>query len=167
MIALLTIMHTGTRFVRSSILNDFDFFHLQQEIHQRSVNPGWFGHIYPENYPDIEDRVLGHSDIVVPLRHPARVRLSWERRKRNIDRLELCWDYLIDVISKHDPVYIPIDSESREYKLSQASERLGVTLSTDWGVVCSEVGTSDIEITDEMKSKVRGKVMDFYYEYAN
>ena len=169
MIALFSIMHTGTLFTKE-LLCDYKFFVVGQEIPlDRVDNPAIFEHITEGAINGIEKLVRLHK-TVVPLRHPCRVRESWARRYKNIDRLsdlDKVWKILIDRIDSDEIVYISIDSENRNEMLLAASLSLGLELKTDWSICHSVADTSAIDITDEMIAKEPKWIMDFYLGKIN
>ena len=116
-----TIPHTGTHFIRDHLLAG----------HNTHVE-----HIWPESKFDWLPRLTQYASkgypIVVPLRHPAEVALSWKRRRKDPLELPTWWRTLVDYVNPYDPFYLPLDGARRNGALELLSDALGAELVTDW-----------------------------------
>lgn len=106
------------------------------------------------------------------MRHPRAVAQTWTNRGGNhgsairsdrsadskikgVNLLNL-YRLLIDVVDKHDPYYLPVDSPIREQFLSEFNKAMGIQFETDWRIVrnggCSkvEMESEDIEAIEEL-----------------
>ena len=157
-----TVMHSGTHFLYADILRDFKTSVMGSETKEEPQNI--HTHVLDEKLP----RFPKYLDlpILVPMRHPARVYESWFRRKRKkIIDCDIQFGNMIDVVHPHNPMYLVIDHDERDKRLSEISDKLGVKLSTEWlmghGIVHN---TGNCDITDQMMDRVPDFVMDFYEE---
>lgn len=115
--ALISVPHSGTRLLRD-----------------RTLRP-WLGHLVT-GHAYIDDVDPAKFDvIIIPLRHPARVRNSWYRRgkfkdKVNPHRWRHCWDVMMAI---EDAYYVHVDlPRIREAELKVLEDVLRVSLDHDW-----------------------------------
>lgn len=162
-----TIMHTGTHFVKEhlfkdykplSIVNDYDgegdakyCFHV--------VSGATMGYGLPRAYT---------NPVVVPLRHPYRVKQAFEKRYNgeDFDLMHDQWYNMITHISKFNPYYLHLDDEERREKdLQNLNKGLGLNLQTDWSLQGSKSGTNLINVPKSINDPhVRQEYIDFYYK---
>lgn len=90
-----------------------------------------FDHIHPANARMFMS-LLKTNTVVVPLRHPKCVAVSWRARQWEEQEMIDCWDFLVSDIDPLQPHYLPIDSPRREDFLAQLNEDLDMQLETLW-----------------------------------
>lgn len=133
MLAFPTIRHTGSHFIVSL----FDL-----NIDRGMAWKGQGGDFYFDHI-DVGRKhrfmqVLRKSDIVVPLRHPKVVAVSWAKRNKDEQELIGCFDILVNEIDPLKPNYLPIDSDYRNVFLKKLNFNMGLNLTTDWQPKASE-----------------------------
>jgi len=125
---------------------------------------------------DIMDRwwsSLPHADhVFTVMRHPARVMESFRRRGRSLktgdkqydegNNFESQWKNLIEISEDYKINYIHIDREDRNDYVDKASELLGAELGKDWPVLGERQGTKDLQLNNELISRVPDWILDFY-----
>lgn len=129
-ITVLTVPHTGTHFL-ASIFNNAKVPYVRS------------------HYGVGRDHLdLDESFIVSTLRDPVKTFKTWYYRN-HLDKHGMqfidCWlEY--DWYTKNENVFIlPIDTQDREEKLKQLSNKIGLTLSTDWEPVSSMGDKPDLD----------------------
>lgn len=130
MIRILSVPHTGTRFVVEMLQNagyrkthsfwgdgDFIQVHFDGKYNQPIV--------YREN-----------GIVIIPLREKDEVIESWKRRQRNLGELEQYWQEMCDYIQDHDDVHLlhVDDPNRRDDELQAIVERIGSPLIADFSV---------------------------------
>lgn len=120
-----TIPSTGTHFMRDHLL----------EYEHKFVE-----HIWPDQMDRWADRMQGTKSIIVPLRHPSKVALSWKAREHfgrpPVMDLPMWWRRLVGMIDPARPYYLPIDQvELRDSCLEHINKNLALELRTDWRIV--------------------------------
>jgi len=126
---IISIQHTGTRYL------------AKHRPHS------WSGHVTTQNMAACRENLWAEPGLV-PMRHPALVYESWQRRvnsgdKPNIDNLHKQFDNLIQLDREFDLEYVFVDD-------------------TSWGEPVSTHGNAHTTITPAMLDRVPGKVMAFY-----
>ena len=125
---LASVYHTGTRFCRESLFSDFNF-----DPHAVSSRPeAAHVHIEPVHIKPLQHWLNTAEHVVVPLRHPQLVAVSWKVRGMDLKALDEQWRTFIDVVMPHDPIYLPIDHPDRCFYLEDLNQRTGLNLKTDW-----------------------------------
>lgn len=132
MIRLLSVMHTGTRFLVKCLENA--------------------GYIKTDSYWGSGDFIQVHFDgkgnaplihdpektgtVLIPLRDKDAVRNSWAERGSHLPTFEKCWDEMEGWIKEHghgDVFLLHVDDpERREIELAAIGERLGSYLIADF-----------------------------------
>ena len=124
-ILLLSIWHTGTNFC---------IHHLFGELAINQLSSGSYilqKHVANRRMEIIKKELIEHekrnkySLVLVPLRHPSRIKRSFE--KRNWTNEQYCeqWDNLINDVAPHNPFYLHLDQEyDREFELAELSKLL-------------------------------------------
>ena len=124
MIVLISVPHTGTRFVRDEILP------------QLTDNPGRDCHIQHVNPPAMNG--LSHlcsyawNRVIVPLRRPKAVALSWKRREEPVCELPGYWERLFELTRLCTPFYVPLDHPERDRFLEGIAAAWDRDVTTDW-----------------------------------
>ena len=160
--SLLSIPHSGTRFLRNNIFPDCD------EVPYFSSAPGYtFDHIDPWNYCNVISMLDVTTRIIIPLRHPARVHKSWEKRGREhqMDRMWAGWSLLAHSLSKNFTVkYIVIDGPNRELQASVIRRYLSLPeISIDWTPFKSKDG----DFNAKTDVPIPSKLLEFYQDCCN
>ena len=143
MIIVPTIVHTGTCFTIDHLFADVPKIRNPK----RGFGVFW-AHVWAERMPEIIDRMGEGHPIVVPLRPPVNVALSWKKRERNLAELDQQWRRMRDIIDHYDPMYLPVESPHREVFLDKIRHRLDMPLHTDWRKIAS-IENEGISLTDE------------------
>jgi len=128
MIIFPTIRHTGSHFVVG--LFGFDINKAMSWKHD-GKGEFIFDHIHPANAKRFMP-LLQENTVVVPLRHPKVVAVSWQSRQRDEQEMIACWDFMVSEIDPLKPNYLPIDSDDRDLHLKRLNFDLGLSLQTDW-----------------------------------
>lgn len=132
MIRLVSVPHTGTRFVAKCL----------QDAGLEKTDTYWGGGDFIQihfdgrgNAPIIHDPKKTGL-VIIPLREKDEVRESWKRRGEPLGKLEKCWEEMELWLSDHEDAYVihVDDPARRESDLAAISERLGVPLSADFSV---------------------------------
>lgn len=111
-VSLLTVRHTGTRF-------------LLQILESAGIN-GLVGH-YGEH------RAHKDQDVIIStIRSPWDCYVSWVSRNEFNESFFYAWFEFQQYFEKHDIVIIPIDTPDRGENLQAASNRLNADLKTTW-----------------------------------
>lgn len=110
---------------------------------------------------DVLERAMEECPVVVPLRHPASVAVSWKSRGKPLDVLYALWELLTERVHRFSPLYIPIDApERRDARLQAVSEAISKQIETNWPVV----GSCGIacKLSSE-ENRAISKYAEFYY----
>lgn len=131
MIRLISVMHTGTRFVAECLKNS--------------------GYVQTDSYYGEGDFVQCHFDgrgnapiiydkpgmVIIPLREKEAVRKSWAERDSDLPTFEKCWDEMCEWIQTYgrgDVYLLHVDDPGRrDDELQAIGERLGSYLIADFG----------------------------------
>ena len=130
MIVIISVRHTGTRFVRSHLI---DCKYMNRHVGERYLHQ-------VEPYID--------NNLVIPLRRLDRIIVSWERRDMGLEGLRDSLNELIDKYDHRDPYYLPIDSDDRDEFLKALNEGMDTDFKTDWPVVDSDKNSSQSNYSD-------------------
>lgn len=131
MIRLLSVPHTGTRFM-VQVLENAGY----HKTHAMWGN-GDFVQVHfdgKRSNPLIYDKT---GPIIIPLREKSEVEQSWNRRNRRLQELEEMWSEMVDFIQGHpETIYIiHIDDPNRRVQeLQVLSEKLDSFLIADFSV---------------------------------
>lgn len=164
-VCLPTIMHTGTQLM---------VYGLFKEFTQAKPDTYWkfdgdiivYKHVGKDLYGDWFG--LLRNPIVVPLRHPARVLESFQRRGRNIEHYLEQWEVMINEVHRLNPMYIHIDSNIRDSQVNAISKVIGKDLNIDWSEVIrgrpGTEGTHNMELPGRMPELIPQHFIDFYQD---
>ena len=148
MIAIISVRHSGTRFVRDELLKKQC---LNAHVGEKQI------------YLDV---LLPYfNNLIIPLRRPERIIVSWERRGMELDGLSDCLSILM-AYDRYDPMYFPIDAPDRQGYLDKINQRLGLELKTDWPVISDK--HSSEATWDDVTDKVMGaSIIDDFAPFFN
>jgi hypothetical protein len=146
-VVLTSIPHTGTYFT-IKLFTDAGFSEGSLFYPARGDAHIYHGHMLKPGQIERALELAREMPLVIPFRHPYRVEHSWHLRARSFDELLRCYRTFIDKFLPLKPLFMPIDSERREEHLKRLSAEVGVTLSTDWGVVNGVRGTHKVKLED-------------------
>lgn len=129
MIRLLSVPHTGTRFM----------VELLQAAGLTRTHEFWGnGDFIQVHFDGKQNHPLIYREnglVIIPLRRRDRVEESWRRRERNPNELASMWTEMED-FSKSYPghiFYVHIDDETRrDREIQELSEQLNLYLIPDW-----------------------------------
>lgn len=128
-----------------------------------------YQHVYKKHF-DLWGDLL-NNPIVVPLRHPFRVWESYRRRgrlDRGFDVFVEQWDMMINQFHPLNPMYIHIDSDSRDQEVQAVCEALDRDLAVDWAdIIRGKPGTEstfDLPLPEIMPSYLPAEYTDFYHD---
>ena len=132
MIRIISVMHTGTRFV-VKVLQNAGY----AQTHAYWAN-GDFIQVHFDgkgNAPMIHDPAYTGT-VIIPLRKKDAVIASWVKRESKLRELEECWDEMerwLDEHGREDVFLLHVDDpERRETELAAIGERLGQHLIADF-----------------------------------
>ena len=132
MIRIISVMHTGTRFVVKCLQNAG---YIQTHAYWGN---GDFIQVHFDgkgNAPLIHDPDKTGT-VIIPLRDKEAVKRSWQVRESKLSHLEECWSEMEEWIKEHghnDVFLLHVDDpERREIELAAISERLGSYLIADF-----------------------------------
>jgi len=163
---LVSVRSTGTRFwadiFKKAGLKD----HKKTQITTMGakLSEGYHAsHCEPIHMFSIESKAMDYP-LFLPMRHPRKVAQSWIKRGWPINNLFFAeWYNLFWLHEKYDGHWLPIDTHDREERLYEASEIIGVELTTDWKPFeATETDFKPLGMTVEQAMKVL-RVMPFTY----
>lgn len=167
-----TIQHSGSRFVRRGLFGSYERVELGKPPRGHCV---YFDHLHWDAKLDEWRKVLPLYPIVAPLRHPRRVFKSWEMRRnsgtshKESRRCQFEWLQMIELVDKHNPYYVPVDSPDRDAFLARINEDLGFQFTTDWmpqgiGMHTYAMPLNTINLSDEDERFIES-ISDFVDRY--
>ena len=168
-IACPSVPHTGHHFLKNRIFKEWTPCSPACVI--ESDNSVIMAHFDIE-FMDVWRRVVKEMPVIIPLRHPARSRVSFERRgtlgSDVVGHLHQ-WARLMEIDRiAEDVTYFHLDdNEIRETQIKAICSRFNIDHAIDWSVNAesgSKCGTHDLEITDSMMKSVPSEFIDFYLE---
>ena len=168
-IACPSVPHTGHHFLKNRIFNEWTPCSPACVI--ESDNIVIMAHFDIE-FMDVWRMVVKEMPVIIPLRHPARSRVSFERRgtlgSDVVGHLNQ-WTRLIaiDKIAEDVTYFHLDDNEIREKQIDAICSRFNIDHDVDWSVNAesgSKCGTHDLKITDSMMKSVPSEFIDFYLE---
>ena len=170
-IACPSVPHTGHHFLKNRIFKelipcspaDFDRGGLNNNVIMAH---------FDIEFMDAWNVIVKEMPVIIPLRHPARSRISSELRGvlgSNAKRHLKQWARLLEIDRiAEDVTYFHLDDmEIREGQANAICSRFGIDLDIDWSVNAesgSKCGTHDLKITDSMLKSVPKEFIDFYLE---
>ena len=159
-----TIMHTGTHFIIEELLKDFKYSSL---LHNQVIpdlipndDTKCFLHVNDDFHVKNRGDFLSSVTLIVPLRHPHRVLKSFIHRGRELSAYKEQWDNMINLVAPLNPMYLHIDNDIRDEQLALINKTLGKEFHTDWRVIYSAAGTTEMKVDDSVPPK---EYIDFYY----
>lgn len=142
-VLVLGVPHSGTNFAEQLVRGDRRNVHglacrLAEYGSSHLLEPGGYATVRTDECSDGGLRDLcKNSLVVVPVRSPRAVALSWVARGKNLDQMLAQWDRLIALAADFPFAYLPLDSPRRNEFLTLLASRLEVPLTTDWAEVGS------------------------------
>ena len=112
-ILVLSIEHSGTRFVKNHLLRGHWNRYQHLVPHQRE---------YIERMPGM------YEFTFVPLRAPMEIARSWARKGMSMKLLADRFEMLATMFDSQEPLWIPLDSPDREEYLEAARSATGLDL---------------------------------------
>jgi len=166
-----SVPNNGHHVMRFRIFPDYEDnspYDDKSAYHARTVISG---HFHEAEIPMWRDIVKEYRTII-PLRHPARSLLSYQKRGKNYETWFGQWVAMImmDELFK-DPLYINIDRPAiRDTQAFIIREAMGIDDPfIDWTVneqSGSKYGTHDAEITPDLMKWVPDQFVDYYESKA-
>ncbi len=99
-------------------------------------------------------RLAGKYRMVIPLRHPLKVALTWKARgHHSLDMLAALWPSIIKGMDPYEPCYLPLDVPDREDYLAAMNAKFGLNVSTDWARKGHEPH-GGVELTEQEQAAV-------------
>jgi hypothetical protein len=136
-IGFASIPHSGTKFMRNQIIpNDLPHIPDLSRISGGIVRGCLFYHLERDDYQEICSW-LEHYPVLIPLRHPTSVALSWKRRGKETSILLKYWMRIIKMADEPNAVFLPIDSKDRNKWLQKLNKKTGLKAKTKWPVIGS------------------------------
>lgn len=135
-VLLATVRHSGSH-TALNILEQHFHRHYLSEGFRRDVGitkpPLWFGHSEPENMAVIHQRMTEAKTLVLTMRNPMAIAVSWIHRGMPLDKwFKDMWHNLFKLQAEYNGLWLPVDTPDRDIRLGAISERLGVDIKTDW-----------------------------------
>lgn len=154
-IFMLSIPHSGTRFVTEEVLDRLNIRFRGEHVWRRS------------GIASRED-MLRNKDILIPLRHPKDVARSWVLRHKVLTRMREMWEVLIEDIDPiADPHYFPMDNPAIQRRtLTDLS--LGRADLSVWTSTTERGESSKVILTDEQETlcdDLLAKYPDFFNQF--
>jgi hypothetical protein len=151
MIVVASVPHSATRFVIEHLL-DGECFHR---------------HLDAECIPALRAQARNHP-LIIPLRHPRDVALSWKARRRPLPSLPPMYRAMVTAFDPLRPLYLPVDHRARDDYLEQVNAMTGLRLRTDWPIWKSldlrgRFDGTDAELVDDMIAELAGFFVRFGY----
>lgn len=133
---LITQRHTGSHSALG-ILEQHYMRHYLTEDWRRDTDatgpPLWFSHCEPEKMPLVKRRVEEAEVLILTMRDPMEVAKSWIKRAMPLNQWFMdIWKNLFALQAEYDGLWLPVDTPDRDDYLKQISERIGISLQTDW-----------------------------------
>lgn len=106
---ILSIMHSGTHFIKDHLLKDrpVKYHHIGEEV------------------DDMLRKAEAEPNLLVPMRHPLATATTWKRRARPMDWMPECFELLATVVAALDVWYIPLDVSDRDSYIDAINSSLG------------------------------------------
>jgi hypothetical protein len=166
-IAIPSIQHTGTHFVRTHHLGKYE----RLEISEPVPRCWWRGdYVYQahlmDGHMEYWPEILLKVPAIVPLRHPYLVFETWKRESakgvpgREPEILVRYWETLINEIDRYNPFYLPIDSPNREEYVGRINKVLRLDLSMRFPVIHSKQGTGELTPNDVEVNSITNELVD-------
>lgn len=141
-IVIASVHHTGTNFLHNHLFAGMRQLPQNRHSFVKGFPVPTSGchkvrcHIEPENIDNLF-WWLNKAKIIVPLRHPEKVAVSWKARDKPLS--DMLWQFqaMKRVFAEHEPLYLPIDSPRREDYLRALGQAIRKPLQTSWPVVSS------------------------------
>lgn len=140
-VVLISVPYTGTNFT-AGLFTDLGFSRAAMNERPRG-DTVYVAHALKDSQVC---PALGKAEkmpLVIPLRHPFRCEESYRRKGIDIAQMILGYENLMRFLHL-EPHFMPVDSGHREKYLKLLKDKLGLPFKTNWGVVASKSGTSDI-----------------------
>ena len=118
---ILSVKHSGTRTLKNFALKNHEsrYEHIEER---------------PAGYP--ASIAPSYAGVLVPMRHPLDLAISWVKRGYNFEELLVGLERLATVINDLDPCFIPIDQINKDFMVLEANERLGLDMPTgEWPLI--------------------------------
>ena len=165
-----SVPHNGHHLLRNRImiryhnLTPFDYENAKDE--QAIVS----GHFHFNELHRWE-QIIYKYPAIIPLRHPARNLMSFQKRAKSYELWMFFWSTMICFDHMYvDPLFVHIDDpEIRDYEVDLIQqraeiERHQIDWSVDRGETGSQYGLHDVEITNEIMKQVPDRFLKYYYE---
>ena len=135
-VLLVTVRHSGSHLALHLLEQRF-MRHAMTENYRRDVGvtkpPLWFCHSEPENMPLIHKRMTEAKTLILTMRDPMAIAISWIHRGLPLDKwFKDMWHNLFKLQAEYDGLWLPIDTPDRDMRLQAISGRTGADLHTDW-----------------------------------
>lgn len=131
---ILSVEHSGTRFVRNHLLRG----------HVNSYH-----HLVPAHRQFLIGLIPQYRHVFVPLRHPLEIAWSWARKNMPLQLLVGRFDFLA-ALAQYSPIWIPVDALRRMNYIREAEQRTGMELNPgDWPKVGHDRSNLDYQLTDD------------------
>lgn len=155
---LVSVQRTGTRFTQR-ILTAAKIKTAQIHPVQTRTNQldNWLKKNTKQNLP-----------IIVSLRHPISVALSWRSREDSVEKMFDQWAYLVQIIAVSKPLFLPVDHPEKQEYLDELSRYVGKPLETDWKKYGNRPVTPPAELSsgeiDQCNQLVATTFLSDFYE---
>jgi hypothetical protein len=144
-LVLISVPYTGTNFTLGLFAAEgFEPVPLNKPVAGKVI---YQGHMTSGNQVRFACELAASRPLVIPLRHPFRACESARRRGASVGSILAAYRTFSDVFLPMSPYLLPVDSVRRDCYLGRLREEWP-GLATDWGVVGSHSGTSDLELKD-------------------
>jgi len=174
--AMPSVPHSGHHFMRYRVFVgyndnspydwDADITRGESRLNDPSIISGHFHG--PEMY--LWEQIVQQYPVIVPLRHPARNWLSFQKRRKSHLLWSSQWDNMIRLSKTFvSPLYIHIDQlDVREDEAAIMLDAADLDHEVDWSTDKNETGarygTEFAEITEDLLEDIPQEYIDFYYE---
>ena len=148
-IVIITVPHTGTNYAKSLFRQRGWEDVAVTEQPREGKSCFYAGHMIKDTQVMPALELAKTRPLVIPLRHPYRVELSWDRRGKDKKEMFQAFDNLLKHFDPLNPFYIPVDEpKQRRIAVQEISDSLGIALQDTGEIVNSKAHTYDVPFDD-------------------
>ena len=132
-ILVLSVPHSGTRFVAMGLLGSQGYFYKNRNLFEAEKRPEFFTTFRHVHSIDLKKviKLAEAYPTIVPIRRPANCAQSWLRRFKDINELEELYSNLLKI--PESVLYLPIEEpDLRTPALERINIMFDLSLETDW-----------------------------------
>lgn len=143
-IFIASVHHTGTQFTEKILLDaGYGPTDKPEKGGNKENNDYHRAHIAHSVQTELKDWLERKFPLIVPLRHPVDVAMSWKARKKPIKQMVAQFELLQELVLPYNPYLLPIDHDMRDIYFQVIRENIDANLKTDWAIWKSKRKGSD------------------------